>query len=122
MKSREGEKSKMIEEYSFGSITVDGTKYRGDIVVYPDKVDESWWRKEGHEVCMDDITTILESGPEVLIFGKGKPGLMKVPPFVKAEIERKGIEVYVLSSQAAIDKYNEICEDKKTVLAIHLTC
>ena len=42
-----GETSLMkIEAFTFGSITIEGKTYTGDVIVYPDRVDESWPREE----------------------------------------------------------------------------
>jgi hypothetical protein len=39
---------KMIESYKFGEIIITGKKYDSDLIIYPDHIDSSWWRKEGH--------------------------------------------------------------------------
>ncbi len=33
-----------IDSYSFGSMTVDGTGYGHDLIVFPDRVMSGWWR------------------------------------------------------------------------------
>jgi hypothetical protein len=38
----------MIDKYSFGSITIDGRTYDTDVIIYPERIDDRWWRKEGH--------------------------------------------------------------------------
>ena len=112
----------MIDSYAFGHVTIDGTSYRSDVIIYPDRVDSSWWRKQGHNLCLDDIREVLASKPEVLVLGKGKPGLMDVPESVRKEIEAQGVTLYVAATQNAVKKYNEIHSQKKTVAALHLTC
>jgi hypothetical protein len=37
----------------------------------------SWWRQSGHRVNVADIEDIVEDRPDVVVFGKGQPGLMK---------------------------------------------
>ena len=44
-----------IEGYSFGSISVDGRRYKSDLIIYPDRVRSDWWRKEGHQLQLEDI-------------------------------------------------------------------
>ncbi len=40
-------------------------------VIYPDKVDAGWWRKEGHALYLVDIKEALAQNPEVLVVGTG---------------------------------------------------
>ncbi len=35
-----------IDHYVFGKMVVDGKTYTSDLIVYPDRVDPSWWRPE----------------------------------------------------------------------------
>ena len=112
----------MIKAYRFGSINVDGHSYDKDLIIYPDKVNDSWRRKEGHTVNPDDVKEIIASKPEVVIFGKGTPGFMKLSDEARTLLENEGIEVIILSTTKAVDKYNEIYKDKKVVAALHLTC
>lgn len=67
----------MIEQFSFGKIIVNGVSYTSDIKIIQGKVIPEWWRKIGHRVDVDDIKDILKSKPDILVIGKGKPGLMK---------------------------------------------
>ena len=112
----------MINSYSFGVITINGKKYRSDVIIYPEKIDEEWWREEGHNLCLEDIEELLEYKPDVLIIGTGYLGLMKVPEDIQSSIEEKDIEIHVLKTKDAVDKYNEVNPSKKTVAALHLTC
>ena len=50
----------MIDAYGFGRITVDGKKYRSDVIIYPERTVEGWWRVSGHDLCREDIEQILE--------------------------------------------------------------
>ena len=112
----------MIDSYESGRITVNGKTYRSDVIIYPDRVNASWWRKQGHNLCLDDILEIIDYNPEVLIIGKGKPGLMKVPGSIQTAIKNRGIEVIVSGTEKAVRSYNELCNKKKTVAALHIAC
>lgn len=111
-----------IECYSFGSITIDGTRYNSDVLIYKDRVDDSWWRKEGHSLCVDDIREIIAAEPEVLVVGTGNSGLMRVPKETKEFVEGKGIEVIAQKTADAVKVYNSLCGTKDVVAALHLTC
>ncbi|MGA1868852.1 MAG: Mth938-like domain-containing protein [bacterium] len=112
----------MIDSYSFGHVKINGKVYTSDVIIYPERINSSWWRKEGHNLCMDDIQEIIEYKPEILVIGKGTPGLMRVSPNVQREIEAQGIGVYIAKTAAAVEHYNTIYKIKKAVAALHLTC
>lgn len=112
----------MIEFYDFGEITVDGKRYTSDVIIFPDRVDDGWWRKEGHRLGIDDLKTVLEAKPEVLVVGTGYNGYMKVPSEVKEYLTSKKIELIVESTREAYKTYNRLASTKKVVAAFHLTC
>lgn len=46
----------MIESYTFGRMTVNGKHYSADLIIYPNgRLQDSWWRKEGHRLQLADI-------------------------------------------------------------------
>ncbi len=112
----------MINSYDFGRIVVDGKAYTSDVIIFPDRVKDNWWRKEGHALHIEDIETVVKEKLEVLIVGTGKYGLLTVLPETKEYIESKGIELIVEPTDKACEIYNEISKDKKAVAALHLTC
>ena len=112
----------MIDSYSFGKITVNGQSYTADIIIYPEKINASWWRKEGHSLCVDDIQDILDYQPDTFIVGQGKPGLMTIPPEVQKTIQDRGIELFFAPTKEAVREFNSVSSKKKTVAALHLTC
>ncbi|MFP4562866.1 MAG: Mth938-like domain-containing protein [Spirochaetia bacterium] len=111
-----------IEAYQFGSITVDGQKYREDLILFPGGVQSSWWRKKGHSLASEDLKTVFEAEPELLIIGTGNIGRMKIPDPVKEEIEGRNIELFTAPTGEAVEKYNAEREKRKVVGAFHLTC
>lgn len=113
-----------IDEYEFGRIVIDGKTHTKDVVIYPDHVDSSWWRKEGHKLQMEDLIAVLEWGPEVLIVGIGADGMMRITPEVQTYLKSKGIKLIGAFTQDACRKHNEITEKEggKVVTALHLTC
>ncbi len=112
----------MIEDYRFGRITIDGREYTADVIVYPDRVDDGWWRKAGHSLCMADLEDILGFGPDVLVIGTGANGLMKVPEDVRRALRERGIEPRPAPTAEACDLYNELAGAATVVAALHLTC
>ncbi len=111
-----------IDDYRFGKIVIDGQTYSSDVIIYPDKVDPSWWRKEGHNLQEADIMKIVSAKPDILVIGTGNSGVMRVPEKTKKFIESNGIKVYIEKTVKAVEIFNRQPADKKTAGAFHLTC
>jgi len=112
----------IIDSYGFGSITVDGKTCCSDVTIFPDRIDSDWRRKSGHLMSEEDIVEILEYGPEMLIIGTGKSGLMKVDSKVVERLDSLGIEYIIKKTDDAVMEYNKLEEKDKVVCAFHLTC
>ncbi len=112
-----------IDRYSFGQITIDGKDYRSDVIIHPDKVDDKWWRKEGHKLTIDDLKEVWESKPKALIVGTGSPGLMKVDKEVAERCKKEGIDLHIAPTAKAVEDYNQrAAKDASVMAALHLTC
>ncbi len=111
-----------ITHYSFGRIIIDGKVYTSDIIIYPETIDSSWWRKEGHYLNIDDLKGAIEARPDIMIIGTGYSGGMKVPEETKEQIESKGIEVHTLITEEAVKLFNKLQKDRFVIAALHLTC
>ena len=112
----------MIESYSFGRMVVDGQTYTSDLIILPDRILPSWWRKSGHHVCLEDLTDIIPSKLEILVIGTGFFGLMKVDPDISSELKSKEIILITNKTKEAVKKFNNLSTSKKTAGAFHLTC
>lgn len=113
----------MINDYHFGSITINDRNYRSDVIIYPDKVDANWWRKEGHALYRMDIKEIISQNPEILIVGTGAYGVLKVSKEVYDIAAEKGIELVVHKTAEACKEFNRLSQSgKKIIAALHLTC
>ncbi len=112
----------MIESYTFGKITINGRRYSSDVIIFPDHVKDSWWRKEGHKLSLDDLKEAFEAKPDVLVIGTGYTGLMKVPQEVKDYVRSKNIELVIENTRQAYKTYNRLSQSRRVVAAFHLTC
>ncbi|MFQ5888168.1 MAG: Mth938-like domain-containing protein [Candidatus Hydrothermarchaeales archaeon] len=110
----------MIDSYDFGHIVIDGKRYHHDVVIFQDKV-ESWWRREGHRLHLEDIEKVIEERPDVLIVGTGYSGLMRVLPEVEEKLNSLGIGLVAEKTKDACQAYNRV-KDKKVIATLHLTC
>jgi hypothetical protein len=111
-----------IDSYSFGKIVIQGKAFHSDLIIYTDKIEDRWWRKEGHILHLEDLTNALAAKPEVLIIGTGYTGQMKVPDELRRDLLSKKIELYVEDTRRAVDIFNSIRTQKRTIAALHLTC
>jgi hypothetical protein len=112
----------MIDSYDFGEIVVDGKRYTSDVIIYPDRVKDRWWREEGHQLCVKDMEEALAANPDVLVVGTGNPGLMRVLPETERLINSKRIKLIVQSTKDACQTYNQLSSSQKVVALLHLTC
>jgi hypothetical protein len=118
------EEAKMkISSYAFGKIIINGSEYNADLIIFPDTIYQSWWRKEGHSLCMEDLKEVLSRDIKILVVGTGSYGKMKVPESLIQELRNKGIETIIKETDKAVELFNTlISEGKKVAGAFHLTC
>ena len=113
----------MIENYSFGSITISEKQYTSDLKIINGQVYPNWRRKSGHTVDVEDVTDILNAAPDYLVIGSGKMGFVKVSAGLKRKLADRGIEVVVERSRKAIETFNRLYGEGKNVAGgFHLTC
>ena len=68
---------------------------------------------------MDEL---LEHGAEVVILTRGRVRALSVPDETVARVEAAGAEALVLPTGQAIEKYNELREDRAVGGLFHSTC
>ena len=113
----------MITEFSFGKIVVNGKTYTNDIKIVDGQVISEWWRKRGHRVEVEDIADVLEAKPEVVVIGKGSPGLMKTSASLREKLAIHHIELIEKKTSKAIEVFNKIFQDGRKIAAgFHISC
>jgi hypothetical protein len=93
-----------------------------DVIIYPDHVDANWRREAGHTLTPEDLWEVLRSPPEVLVIGQGSMGRMKVPAATWQQLQAAGITIMAEPTVRACETYNRLCEQRRVVAALHLTC
>lgn len=111
-----------ITHYSFGKIIIDEKAYSSDVIIYPDRIDDTWWRKEGHLLQKEDLNAIIAAGVSIIIVGTGYYATMRVPKETLEYIKSKNILLHVKDTQQAVRLYNELSEKQPVIAALHLTC
>lgn len=116
-------KTVKIETSSFGLIVINGKQYTSDLIVYPDgRITDSWWRRSGHRLSVEDIGDLVASAPEVIIVGTGVNGLLTPDMGLDEILSQKGIELMALPNPEAIEIFNELSPEKRVGACFHLTC
>jgi hypothetical protein len=75
-------------------------------MIFPDRIDENWWRREGHTLSVEDVKEIVEAKPDVLIVGTGYSGLMKIHPQTEKYLRSSGVELIAAKTEKACKTYN----------------
>ncbi len=113
----------MITEFSFGKIVVKGQTYHDDIKIVNGQVISGWWRKSGHRVDIHDVVDILESRPDILVIGKGSPGLMKSTASLRDYLSIHNVQLIEKKTTKAIEVFNKLFEEGyKVAASFHISC
>jgi hypothetical protein len=114
-----------IENFSFGSVEIDGRTYAHDVVVDRGKVRKR--RKGASKRYRDSYGhTPLSADEQIpwncrrLVIGTGAAGALPVMDAVKAEAKRRDVELVMVPTKRAIDL---LASDSCATNAIlHVTC
>jgi hypothetical protein len=112
-----------ISEYTFGKIVINDQMYTSDLIIAPDKIIDSWWRKQGHNLDIGDLGDIIKAKPDILIIGTGYFGRMNVPDETRQFLQQQGIKVHQAKTTDAVSEFNRLQQKyARIVAALHLTC
>ena len=114
-----------IENFSFGSIRIDGESYDYDVVI--DRGEVRKRKKKASKVFRGEFghtpLSVEEPIPwkcQRLVIGTGANGALPVMKEVREEAERRGVELLVLPTEKAIEFLNQHAQDTNAIL--HITC
>lgn len=119
-----------IQEYHFGSITIDGKTYNRDVEVRWTGEVLPWQRTTSHIVDVEDVEMALSQNPEVIIIGTGEAGVAQVTEQAQKAIGGKGIKLIIDKTAEAVRSFNIINKESerkdgkktKAIALFHLTC
>ncbi|MFQ6049424.1 MAG: MTH938/NDUFAF3 family protein [Candidatus Paceibacterales bacterium] len=120
----------MIEEYKFGSITINGKTYNHDVEVRWVGDVLKWWRRESHVIDVGDVKRAVEQGPDTIVIGTGEMGMAKITQECQNFITQKSIKLIIDKTEEAVKTFNIILEEskkeegkqEKVIGLFHLTC
>lgn len=114
-----------FEDFSFGSIRIDGITHEHDVVIDAGRIRERK-KKPSKKFRHDFGHTPLSVEEDIpwkcrrLVIGSGAYGRLPVMTEVKHEAERRGIELLIVPTRAAIEVLQQDTEDSNAIL--HVTC
>lgn len=114
-----------IEDFSFGSIRIDGATYENDVVIESGEIRKR--KKKPSKKFRDEFGhTPLSVDEDIpwkcrrLVIGTGAYGKLPVMTEVKREAERRKVELLILPTAAAIEELQRAREGTNAIL--HVTC
>ncbi len=115
--------------YGYADAVVDGKKYRRDLIFLPDGTvkirpgGHGWWGD--HNFKGEELDELKKAGAERAIIGVGMNSnpKAKVSDEVRSHAREIGLDLLVIPSPEAVEKWNELSrDDKKLAAIIHITC
>ncbi len=123
VQSAGGGKRTHIDAYSYGRIRVCGDDFDEDLIIFPDKVEPYWRRRDAHVLSITDLETVIDYSPDLLIVGTGTVGNLQLEAAARETLRKKGIDCIDERTDRAWQIFNqEIERDTRVVGAFHLTC
>ncbi len=120
--------SPKITFFKWGKLEIDGydAPFR-DVKLYPGGAREWDWAETGTRhvpgIQPADVDELITNGAQVIVLSKGVQLRLKTKKETLQYLDDKGIEVFVLQTEEAIKKYNQLTEAGQPVGAlIHSTC
>ena len=126
--SEEIKTSPKITFFKWGKLEIVGyEKAFRDAKLYPGGAREWDWTETGTRhspgIQPADVDELLDNGARAIVLSKGVQLRLETQQKTLQYLEDKGIEVFVLQTEKAIQKYNELAESGESVGAlIHSTC
>lgn len=117
----------LIEKTQFGSITIDGTIFKNDIIVRLDGEVKKRKKKlskavygSSHTISLEEAKYIYEKNAEEFIMGTGQHGLTELSKEASDYFKKKNCKVRLFPTPEAIRVWNR--ESRKTIGLFHVTC
>ncbi len=122
-----------IEATSFGSITIDGQRFKKDVIIRLDGSVKKRKKKlskriygTSHTVSLDEAKHVYQEGAELLIIGTGQYDLVRLSEEAQAYLEKHNCRTELAATPDAIAVWNEAAGvegDRPRVIGLfHVTC
>ncbi|MGW8319518.1 MAG: Mth938-like domain-containing protein [Candidatus Promineifilaceae bacterium] len=119
--------SPKITKLSWGALNVEGyDKPFKDAKLYPGGARKWDWNETGtrHDPGIQpaDVEELLAHGATVVVLSKGINRRLRIMPETRQWLEEKGVGLYVLQTEEAVKRYNELRQEQAVGALIHSTC
>ncbi len=117
----------VIDDTSFGSITVDGEMYDHDIIITLQGQVKKRKKKlskaiygTSHTLSLQEIEYIYQEEAEEMVIGSGQYGVARLSGEAASFLAEKGCTVFIGSTPEAIRQWNSL--KGNTIGLFHITC
>jgi hypothetical protein len=117
-----------INSTRFGSITIEGKKYKHDVVI---KLDGTVMKRKkklskeiygtSHKFSLKEAQFVHQEGAEALLIGSGQIGMVELTDEARAFFMDQDCEVELLPTPQAIIRWNET-QQGNVLGMFHVTC
>ena len=118
--------SPRITDISWGRVEVEGHKPFRDAKVFPGGACEWDWRETGTHhtpgIKPADVEELVAQGAVAVVLSKGIWERLQVCPETLELLAETGVEVDILQTEAAVERFNELRESVPVGTLIHSTC
>ena len=118
--------SPRIAGLSWGRLEVEGEGTFKDAKLFPGGARAWDWRETGTRhlpgIQPADVAELLERGATAVVLSKGILERLQVCPETLELLEDRGVSAYVLQSEQAVRRYNELRETERVAGLFHSTC
>jgi hypothetical protein len=118
----------VIDKSRFGSITIEGEKYKHDVVI---KLDGTVVKRKkklskeiygtSHKFSLQEAQHVYQEGAVKLLIGSGQIGMVELTDEANEFLKAQACEVEILPTPQAIKRWNESPQDNVLGL-FHVTC
>ncbi|MBW1680481.1 MAG: hypothetical protein JRF59_00985 [Deltaproteobacteria bacterium] len=113
----------MIDSFGFGWMVIKGRKYASDLLIHAEgRVEDGWRRACGHELTVDDLSSLIQDLPEVIVAGTGMNGRVVPREDLEERLARRGIAFHAHPNPGAVSLYLELLPSTRVCACFHLTC
>ena len=124
--TRSNSPSPRIARIAWGRIEVDDYPPFKDAKIFPGGAREWDWQETGTRhvpgIQPADVAELIELGAKAVVLSRGIWNRLKVCPETLELLAKKGIEVEVLQTEAAVERFNVLREIVPVGGLFHSTC
>ena len=117
--------SPKIKSLRWGQLVVDDRTYK-DAKLFPGGVREWDWNETGTRhrpgIQPADVQELIRHQAKTIILSKGINRRLQVCPETVELLKQNDCDYYILQTEKAVEKYNQLCTAQPVGALIHSTC